>query len=177
MHYDRQEIAMLNGIDIGCGPALGLAVLPKSMWEVGEETPSGWPAAVTVRPDNWNMTLQPATYTIASGDTLSGLAATYLGSPARWREIWDMQPAARRLGQSPDVIAPGEVFLMPDEARDNLKAWLAAGKPTEKKPGVLTKKEKKKALALGKVRTFLPWVVGGAAGLGLLWLVSRRRTA
>ena len=137
--------------------------------EAGSSTPSGWPAAVTVRPDNWDLSLPPATYMIAAGDTLSGLAATYLGAPNRVMEIWSMQPADFRLNNSMDKINPGQIFNMPDEARDNLKAWLALGQPSNKKPGALSKSDKKTA----KIKGYLPYIVGGAVGLGLLWAFSR----
>jgi len=174
--HEVEEVLMLNGI---APPQLGV-VAEKSLAQkvaesapviltTGEETPSGWPAAVNVRPDNWNMSLQPATYTIASGDTLAGLAATYLGAPHRWKEIWDLQPASFRFNNSPDVLGPGMVFLMPDEARDNLKAWLAAGKPTAKKPGQLSKADKQAATA----KKYLPYIAGGIVGLGVLWAFSR----
>ena len=166
--YDRQEMMMMNGIDMGTvsvqlGAPLALPIV------AGTKTPSGWPAAVTVRPDNWNMKLQPATYRIAVGDTLAGLAATYLGSPARWKEIWDLQPGQFRVSNSPDKIFPGQVFLMPDEARDNLKAWIAAGKPTAKKPGQLSTADKQTATA----KKYLPYVAGAVVGLGVLWAFSR----
>ena len=106
---------------------------------------------------------------IAAGDTLSGLAATYLGSPARWKEIWNLMPAQFRFSHSPDVITPGDVFNMPDEARDNLKAWLAMGKPTSKKPGQLSNADKQTATA----KRYLPYVAGAVVGLGVLWAFSR----
>ena len=175
MHSTIEEVLMLNGI----APSLaqmgqtiedktGLSTEELAIF-TGQTTPSGWPAAVTVRPDNWNMSLQPATYRIAAGDTLSGLAATYLGSPMRWKEIWSLMPAQFRFANSPDKIMPGDVFLMPDEARDNLKAWIAAGKPTAKKPGQLSKADKQTATA----KKYLPYVAGAVVGLGVLWAFSR----
>jgi len=181
--YDTEDLLMLSGIAPGIGdvgPETGLpqelTITPRDpqtgVWTAiseGGSTPSGWPAAVSVRPDNWDMSLQPATYRIASGDTLSGLAATYLGAPNRVMEIWSLQPADFRFSHSMDKITPGMIFNMPDEARDNLKAWLALGQPSNKKPGGLSKADKKTAA----IKSYLPYIVGGAVGLGLLYAFSR----
>jgi len=138
---------------------------------VGTTMPGGWPAAVPVRPANWELQTDPAGYTIASGDTLSGLASTYLSGPshaaraARWREIWDLN---RDTIPNPDKIFAGQLIAMPDEAADNLIAFVALGKPTTTTPGKLTPAQKKKATAM----RVLPWVVGaglvGAVGYYLL---------
>jgi hypothetical protein len=188
MHNDALEAElMMNGLAVDLGvltaqtglaqqvaaqAPTGIVTLPTLSVTAGQQTPSGWPAAVTVRPDNWNMDLQPATYTIAAGDTLSGLAATYLGSPARVMEIWNLQPQQFRFTHSMDEIFPGDVFLMPDEARDNLKAWLALGQPTDKKPGALSKADKSKA-GISKYVKYWPYAAGAAVGLGILYAMSR----
>lgn len=96
----------------------------------------GWPKpAVLAR--SW---LPSGQYTINTGDTLSGLARTYLGDFAKWSVIWNLQPAsfknsARRVAQAKarkqnlaDVIWPGEVLEMPPEAiaearRQGLLVW------------------------------------------------------
>ena len=101
----------------------------------GGPTPSGWPAAVAVVPTAWNTTATPALYTLQPGDSLSGLASTYLGAAARWREIWDMQPQQYRWTHSPDVVYAGEVFRMPDEARDNFLSWKRRGAEPGELPG------------------------------------------
>jgi len=175
MRHEVEEILMLNGIapavEVQLSATAGEHGVNPVELEIltGQNTPSGWPAAVTVRPDNWDMALQPAVYTIAAGDTLAGLAATYLGSPARWKEIWELQPAQFRFSNSPDKIFPGQKFMMPDEARDNLKAWLALGKPSGKKPGALSKSDK----ASAGYKKYLPYAAGAVVGLGVLYLVSR----
>jgi hypothetical protein len=150
--------------------AFGFGFNPASI-PAGTQTIKGWPAAVPVEASRWNTDAQPAEYRVASGDTLSGLAATYLGSPARWKEIWDMQPGARRQGPgaSPDKIFTDEILLMPDEARDNLIAFIAAGKPTGKKPGELTTTDK----TIAKVRTMAPWILGGAIAAYALYVVVK----
>jgi hypothetical protein len=95
-----------------------------------EETPgSGWPGAVPIRPSNWNMDTDPDSYQIAWGDTFAGLSATYLGTPLRWREIWNQQPDTYRYSRSPDRIMPGEWIFMPPDASATLRA--ALGQPPE----------------------------------------------
>ena len=90
-----------------------------------EETPgSGWPGAVPIRPSNWNMDTDPDSYQIAWGDTFAGLSATYLGTPLRWREIWNQQPDTYRYSRSPDRIMPGEWIFMPPDASATLRAAL-----------------------------------------------------
>jgi nucleoid-associated protein YgaU len=98
--------------------------------------PVGNPGPSDFRPGNWNF--ETCTYTIASGDTLTGLARTYLGAPERWREIWDMQPQEWRFSHSPDgictpekraagckdIVANVDTLLMPREACDRAKAML-----------------------------------------------------
>ena len=48
------------------------------------------------------------TYTVVSGDSLSRIAAKYLGDGARWREIYNMNKKV--IGSNPDLIYPGQVF-------------------------------------------------------------------
>lgn len=99
---------------------------------------SGWPGAVPFRPGNWNF--ETCSYAPATGDTLSGMAATYLGNPNRWQEIWNMQPDQFRWTHTPDGICtaaqkarpggcqdfvPDKTFLlMPAEACDRAKKML-----------------------------------------------------
>ncbi|GEM_PF-3926676 len=65
----------------------------------------------------------PDVYIVQSGDTLVKIAATYLGSGARWTEIWALNQGAY-LGRSPDQIYPGDRFHMP---ADGIPAWLILG--------------------------------------------------
>lgn len=84
------------------------------------------PGAVPVAPQYaWNFTSAPATYTLQSGDTLSGLAATYLGNGKRWNEIWAVQTSAYKSQRDPDHIYVEDIINMPDEAAANAKAWYA----------------------------------------------------
>ncbi len=74
------------------------------------------PAPVPMRPDNWDLDSKPARYKLAWGDTLVGLAGTYLHDGSRWREIWDMQPASYHQTRTPDKIFVGDWLNMPAEA-------------------------------------------------------------
>lgn len=51
-------------------------------------------------------------HAIVAGDTLSALAATFLGDPARWREIAD-----RNGVDDPLALVPGTVLVIPDGGR------------------------------------------------------------
>lgn len=141
---DLQEAAFESGMDFDPQTQLGQVFEPSSddipsdqqgwvqtQGEIpAEETPgSGWPAAVPIRPANWDVTTDPDSYMVAWGDTLAGLAATYLGTPMRWREIWDQQPDAYRFSHSPDDLMPGQWLFMPPDASATLRA--ALGQPPE----------------------------------------------
>lgn len=54
------------------------------------------------------------THVIQPGDTLSGLAARYLGSSARYHEIYD---ANRNVLKSPDDLPDGRTIVIPDGAK------------------------------------------------------------
>lgn len=107
----------------------------------------GWPASPPFRPGNWffgDSTNTTPTYTLATGDTLSGLARLYLGSPARWQEIWDLQSFRYTYKPDPSSSNPGrgimqgDVFVMPFEARDKavqLMKTTPASPPTPGAPG------------------------------------------
>jgi hypothetical protein len=184
----NRDLVMLSSLSCGVVPTLGSLLDPALTTPPGEddhttakedliamidyygeehtfnapEAFSGWPAAVSVRPANWNLDPQPAQYTIAAGDTLAGLAATYLGDPARVMEIWMLQDQQYRWSHSADTIFPGEVFAMPDEARDNFINWIKQGKPTTTLPGKLPPE----TLAQKGKRLWPVAVVGvGAVGL------------
>lgn len=103
---------------------------------------SGWPSAPPHRPAAWD----GAEYMIHSGDTLSGLAARYLGDPARFLEIWRLQtgngssvdgsrqyvdryyhkidPSSKNPGPLP---RPGMFLIMPKEAQLRAEQFTASG--------------------------------------------------
>jgi hypothetical protein len=147
--------------------------------------PDGWPAAPAFRGGNWNF--ETCTYTLAQGDTLSGLARLYLGRPDRWLEIWQLQPF--RFTYKPDpssknpgrAIREGDPFIMPKEACERAKLMIKEGKPsapaTGGAPGTLpgesegglhksaptTDAEKKKLLMYGGAALAAVVVIGGVA--------------
>lgn len=96
-------------------------VLPEVVITPSDIPPGTTPGAVPFRPDNWNFNLDPAEYVIAGGDTLTGLAITYLGEGARWKELWNMQPQSYRFTHSPDDLNVGQMWPMPQEASDKAK--------------------------------------------------------
>ncbi|MDP3909783.1 MAG: hypothetical protein Q8Q14_05285 [Gemmatimonadales bacterium] len=105
----------------------------------------GWPAAVPLRLDNWD--LDAGLYRVASGDTASGLAYTYLGLPNRWKWIWDVRKPD---WTDPNKLAVDQVLQMPDDA-------IAFAKAFAKKKGMVTPKQ-------AKQRRTAAWVVGGVVG-------------
>ena len=50
------------------------------------------------------------TYTVQSGDTLSGIAQQQLGDASRWPEIFLLNRSIRH----PDRISPGQLLTLPD---------------------------------------------------------------
>lgn len=102
----------------------------------------GWvsPGPVPMRPERWRLDRDPAEYRLASGDTLAGLAGTYLGSGARWREIWDMQLPSYKDDHTPDLIYAEEWIRMPAEAAKTLKQQTGKGDDSP-----------------------WPWIIGGVA--------------
>lgn len=61
-------------------------------------------------------------YILQSGDTLWGLATTYLASGPRWREIWNEQTAAYKASRTPDKIFAGDLIAMPTAAQGKARA-------------------------------------------------------
>ena len=75
------------------------------------------PGALLMVPDNQPAQAAPkpgqdgqATVTVKRGDTLWGLAGTYLGDPLRWPEIF---AANRGIINNPRLIHPGQVLVLP----------------------------------------------------------------
>lgn len=52
------------------------------------------------------------TYTVKPGDSLWKIAQRFTGSGARWSEMWAINKSRSR-SKNPDLIYPGEVFLIP----------------------------------------------------------------
>jgi nucleoid-associated protein YgaU len=53
-----------------------------------------------------------ASYTVQSGDTLSGIAQHQLGDASRWPEIFVLN---RGIVRDPNKIVPGQVLLLPGD--------------------------------------------------------------
>ena len=51
------------------------------------------------------------TYTVKSGDTLSGIAQSEMGDANRWRELYEANKDA--VGDNPDMIHPGLELKIP----------------------------------------------------------------
>lgn len=150
---------------------------PTGEVEVGpiEQTnPSGggitaWPAKRPVVPDHWIQ--QPDgswRYMLVEGDTLAGLATTYLGAPQRWKEIWNANPEIIATGRQPNGLYAGELIRMPDEAVN--KAGLLEAIDQKETPAGKAKAAKNTKTAL--------YVVGGTAALaavgGGIWWATRK---
>ncbi len=56
---------------------------------------------------------QHRTYTVKPGDSLSAIAAEFLGNAGRWHEIYDMNK--QLIGGDPNLIHPGQVLVLPNE--------------------------------------------------------------
>ena len=138
-HYDVHLDGLMLG-DAGEGPAPSSGDVPEN-WDsckpgeaidfktgkcVAGALPPGFvtPGAVAVRPGNWDLTKDPAIYTIHAGDTYAGLAETYLGNGARYPEIWNLN---RSQHPNPDRIIAGDRIKMPAEARDRFKRKTGQG--------------------------------------------------
>lgn len=52
----------------------------------------------------------PATYVVKSGDSLSKIARKTLGSPNKWKALWE---ANKDQIKDPDKIYPGQVLRIP----------------------------------------------------------------
>ena len=64
-------------------------------------------------------------HVVRPGDTLEGITAYYLGSPARWRENWALNPGIK----DPDLLHPGErlqVLVSPEHSRHAALLWRRA---------------------------------------------------
>ena len=130
------------------------------------------PGEVPARPENWDLSADPATYTIAYGDTFVGLAKTYLGNGAAWPHIWKYGHNAQ-LFPDPDVITSAGPLQMPPDAADNMRLWLKKGKP-HTPPGKLQTKTSNGEGTTGDRKRVWPWLVGGAlGGIGIAAIASR----
>ena len=74
------------------------------------------PGAPPIVPQPANTNLQGrATYTVLKGDTLSALAARFLGNSNRWHDI-----AAANPGVTPATLKVGQAIVIPAKAASNI---------------------------------------------------------
>lgn len=164
----RHSVAMarLGQVRARLGQVEGEEPIPLPYSEEEEallrEQGGGTPGAVPVRPENWDDTTSPPTYQVALGDTLVGLAITYLGDGKRYTEIYGMNRDVMPGGPSDlrDVV-----LKMPREALDNLYLWLDAGEPS-KLPGTLGR-EARSPLAKKGLSQGAKLALAGVAVVGL----------
>lgn len=146
---------------------------------VAKAMANGWPPPAAYRPGNWDF--DNSIYSLALGDTLSGLAITYLGSPQRWKEIWNANPQDWRWNHNPDKLMAGEKIVMPFEARDMAKKMLATPGSNPPAPSTIGKKAPipvpgenpnapvvaggTSAAAGSMVKKYWPYAAGGVAAL------------
>ena len=115
-------VSILRVVADGAGNALS------ALWEFLPAPGSTPPPAPSQPPTDKGAWKPPNIYIVQPGDTLSAIAARYLGDAARWPEIWNLnQP--EYAGRSPDVIYPGDEFVMPPEG---VPPWL---NPSGQTPG------------------------------------------
>lgn len=189
---DACQAIMLEGIDPSTDEAIVLvhgdsphdlgvvAISGDGQWSdpgapAPPEPPPGflYPGAVKAASDSW-VSFDPPKYRIRGGDTFIGLSTTYLGDPARWREIYDLQPLNLRYSKGTRGWHPGDVINMPAEAARNMRAWMKAGEPAHVTPA-----EKKKAqgggggggLGGGGLSTGAKLALGGAAAFAAYYLL------
>lgn len=56
-------------------------------------------------------------YTVKAGDSLSSIAARFLGQAYRWNEIYELNKSV--VGPDPDKIYPGQVLVIPTAPGNN----------------------------------------------------------
>jgi hypothetical protein len=142
-------------------PPIGPALAIPEPDAQGESTPSS-PRAVPYVRSAW---LPDGRYTLQPGNTLWGLAVSYMGAGSRYREIWAVQPASYKASRTPDRIRAGDVIAMPEDAQKKARSlgFIGIGSGLGQAIGVpMGFSKKQAAIAAG--------VVGGGA---LLWLLNR----
>jgi len=139
-------VAHAPGSQLGFDPRDELPDLPSGgSWESPgspePNLPEGflYPGAVDAAAEAWE-SFDPPKYRLQGGDTFIGLATTYLGNPARWREIYQLQPASARATKGTrGWIAGQDVINMPKEAADNMRKWMRANEPSAVTPAEVAK--------------------------------------
>ena len=65
------------------------------------------------------------THTVVSGDTLWGIAQRHLGAGSRYREIFNANQDV--IGSNPSLIRPGQVLVIPNTARPQVRSNAGIG--------------------------------------------------
>ena len=79
------------------------------------------------------------TYTVKSGDTLSGIAKKFYGSPSQWKKIYNANKSI--IGSNPNMIYPGQKYSIPLSSGGMVPKYFAAGgfaRGTDTVPAMLT---------------------------------------
>ncbi|HEY1013007.1 MAG TPA: LysM peptidoglycan-binding domain-containing protein [Herpetosiphonaceae bacterium] len=84
-------------------PNPGFQTPQNSNYEAAPAQPAPQPAAPPPAPE-------PRTYTVVGGDSLSKIAKRFYGDAMQWKKIYE---ANRDKISNPDLIHPGQVFIIP----------------------------------------------------------------
>jgi TP901 family phage tail tape measure protein len=96
------------------------------------ETPTQTPAPEAAEPTT-------KTYTVKSGDTLSGIAKKFYGSASQWKKIYNANKSI--IGSNPNLIYPGQKYSIPLSSGGMVPKYFAAGgfaRGTDTVPAMLT---------------------------------------
>jgi TP901 family phage tail tape measure protein len=96
------------------------------------ETPTQTPAPEVTKPTT-------KTYTVKSGDTLSGIAKKFYGSTSQWKKIYNANESI--IGSNPNMIYPGQKYSIPLSSGGMVPKYFAAGgfaRGTDTVPAMLT---------------------------------------
>ncbi|WP_187262583.1 LysM peptidoglycan-binding domain-containing protein [Pontibacter beigongshangensis] len=73
----------------------------------GFQQPNAAPAQPASPPNTPNQDV----YTVSSGDSLSKIAKKFYGDAGSWKKIYEANKAT--IGSNPDLIKPGQQFVIP----------------------------------------------------------------
>ncbi len=107
-------------------------------------------------------------HVVEQGDTLSGIAAVYLGSGARWPEIYDEN--IDTIGPNPDFLLPGQRLTLPATASGAITdaevgAWLQPEIESSELAGLAVCEDEKPESLTEQVKEILVGIVHDALGV------------
>src|SRR4030065_71324 len=73
-----------------------------------------------------DLTAQPSTHKVQSGDTLWSICKKYYGDPSLWPKLWEMNPFVT----NPHLLKPGDMITL-IEKEDILREKAPSGKPSK----------------------------------------------